>query len=138
MARNIFLSVMVDASFQIAVTGASLLKPVHLLTEAILDPKNAGLRLKALQCFNDLRATGRLVRSHIPAQPSSPRMRMVIQVLDGALAGRPIATSPWRLFGKARVEKEWDNRNRFLRDRIRRAVKRGRDLMNGGYLKFLR
>ncbi|HEV2561173.1 MAG TPA: DUF2285 domain-containing protein [Rhizomicrobium sp.] len=125
-------------SFQIAVTGASLLKPAHLLTEAILDPKNGGLRLKSLQCFNDLRATGRLVRSHIPAQPSSPRMRMVIQVLDGALAGVPYRDIAAVLFGKARVEREWDNRNRFLRDRIRRAVKRGRDLMNGGYLKFLR
>ena len=125
-------------SFQIAVAGASLLKPVHLLTEAVLDPKNAGLRLKALQCFNDLRVTGRLVRSHIPAQPSSPRMRMVIQALDGALAGVPYRDIAAALFGRARVEKEWDNRNRFLRDRIRRAVKRGRDLMNGGYLKFLR
>ena len=124
-------------NFQIAITGASLREPAYLLTEAILDPKNAGLRLKALQCFNDLRTTGRLVRSHIPAQPSSQRMRMVIQVLDGALAGVPYRDIAVALFGKARVEKEWDNRNRFLRDRIRRAVKRGRDLMNGGYLKFL-
>ena len=63
---------------------------------------------------------------------------MVILALDGALAGAAYRDSAIALFGQARVEREWDNRNGFLRDRIRRAVKRGRDLMNGGYLKFLR
>lgn len=64
-------------------------------------------------------------------------MRMVIQALVGALAGVPYRDIAVALLGKVRVEKEWDNRNRFLRDH-RRAVIRGRDLMNGPHLRCLR
>ncbi|MER9756239.1 DUF2285 domain-containing protein [Mesorhizobium sp. M0166] len=40
------------------------------------------------------------------------------------------------LVGQARVQADWaDLRN--LRDRIRRAIRRGRALMNGGYTSFL-
>lgn len=124
--------------FQLAISGASLLRPVHLLADAVLDPKDVGLRLAAVQCFNDLRATGHLVPSHFPAEPASPRLRFVMQALDGALAGASHREIAVALFGAARVEEDWNSHSAYLRDRVRRAVKRGRALMNGGYLNFLR
>ena len=59
-------------------------------------------------------------------------------MLDGSLAGASHRNIAIALFGPERVEADWNDPGENLRDRVRRAVKRGRDLMNGGYLKFLR
>ena len=124
--------------FQLVVTGASLLEPVHLLADAVLNPKDARMRLAAMQCFNDLRTTGHLVQSHRPVAPTTKRLRMVLQALDGALAGARQRDIAIALYGEARVERDWHYKHNYLRDHVRRAIKRGRDLMNGGYLRFLR
>jgi len=42
------------------------------------------------------------------------------------------------LVGAERVESEWRHPGQHLRDQVRRAVKRGYQLMNGGYLRLLR
>ncbi|WP_352578007.1 DUF2285 domain-containing protein [Mesorhizobium sp. M0019] len=41
------------------------------------------------------------------------------------------------LIGPRRVHADWSDPHDHLRDRIRRAVSRGRALMNGGYLNSL-
>jgi hypothetical protein len=53
------------------------------------------------------------------------------------LAGVPDRQIATALFGGARVEADWNHPGQHLRDRVRRAVGRGRALMNGGYLKLL-
>lgn len=62
---------------------------------------------------------------------------MVLQALDGWLAGAPYRDIAVALFGEARVEADWTDPRRHLRDRVRRAVRRGRALMGGGYRTFL-
>lgn len=42
------------------------------------------------------------------------------------------------IFGAERVAEEWAGASRFLKDRVRRYVQRGRDLMDGGYRDLLR
>jgi hypothetical protein len=61
-----------------------------------------------------------------------------MQALDGALAGASYREIAEVLFGKTRTESEWHGSNSHLRDHVRRAVKRGEMLMNGGYRSFLR
>ena len=63
---------------------------------------------------------------------------IVLQALDGALAGaaqREIATA---IFGAGRTKRAWCDAGGHLRDTIRRAIRRGRFLMKGGYLGLLR
>nr|WP_312887824.1 DUF2285 domain-containing protein [Mesorhizobium caraganae] len=50
--------------------------------------------------------------------------------------GRHIASS-LKLFAQRRVHADWRDPCDHLRDRIRRAVSRGRALVNGGYRDFL-
>ena len=61
----------------------------------------------------------------------------ILQKLRLAMHGT-IPAHAQQLRDAVRVERGWDNCKQFLRDRCRRAVKRGRDPMNGGYLRFLR
>ncbi|MGT2466519.1 DNA -binding domain-containing protein [Mesorhizobium atlanticum] len=48
-----------------------------------------------------------------------------------------IATIATALFGHARVQADWNDPGDHLRDRIRRAVRRGQQLMNGEYRRLL-
>ena len=66
------------------------------------------------------------------------RLQQALLALDGSLAGasyRQIATT---IFGDERVRRDWDAASRFLKDRTRRLVAKGRALMNGGYRDLLR
>lgn len=42
------------------------------------------------------------------------------------------------LVGEERAEADWRHPGQHLRDRVRRAVRRGHFLVNGGYLALLR
>jgi hypothetical protein len=123
---------------QLAVSGASLLDAPYLLTELAIPDDIARPRRVAVAAFNRL-SQGRFHAgpSHPEAQ-ASPRLPLVLRALDGHLAGasqRQIAVS---LFGPRRVEREWRGTRGFLRDRVRRAVSRGRHMMTSGYLELLR
>lgn len=125
-------------SLQFAVSGVRIDKPVRLLSEAIVPADVIKYQLRALQCFQHLLVTGHLLPNHCAIEPQAPRLRTVLQALDGSLAGashREIACS---IFGSARVDRDWDNPGRHLQDQVRRAIRRGRDLMEGGYLRLLR
>ena len=78
----------------------------------------------------------------IPVDPlpaaTHERLRQALLALDGSLAGvtyRQIATT---IFGDERVRRDWDAASRFLKERTRRLVAKGRELMNGGYRDLLR
>lgn len=127
-----------NEKIQLAVSGVSLLDTPYLLTELVLPEGLARPRLATIAAFN------RLPRRSIFADPSSAerlasqRLQLVLRALDGYLAGasqRQIAIS---LFGSRRVEREWRDAGGHIRDRVRRAIGRGRHLMSAGYLEMLR
>ena len=65
------------------------------------------------------------------------RLRDCLIALDGSLMGlsyRDIATI---LYGKERTDEAWNSPSRSLKDRVRRLVKRGHDLMSHDYLSLL-
>ncbi len=121
---------------QLVISGASLLEPVYLLADSVLGRREAKLRIESLRRFNDIRAGAH--RPPTPMERHATRLRIVLQALDGSLAGAPQKEIALALFGPGRVAADWADPRQNLRDRVRKTIRRGRDLMNGGYLRFLR
>lgn len=122
---------------QLALTGVDVLKAVRLIGDIDTGHPRASHQLRALQCFNDLRLCGRLVPSRFQSDPLSPRLGVVLQALDGSLAGASYAEIAAAIVGKERANAQWHDLTRSLRDKTRRAIYRGRKLMCGGYRDFL-
>ncbi len=64
-------------------------------------------------------------------------LRDALIAFDRKNAGQCYRDIARQLLGDARVEKEWQIGHTVLKDRIRRAVKRGDKLVGGGYRVFL-
>ena len=123
-------------ALQLSVTGSNLLQPVRLLTDAALPPQHIRARLLALECLTGISGHGRFP-NRLRVEPRGHRLRQVLQALDGWLAGAPYREIAVALFGEARVEADWADPRDHLRDQVRRAVRRGRELMQGGYRTLL-
>ncbi|PBB40091.1 hypothetical protein CK222_30070 [Mesorhizobium sp. WSM3866] len=126
-----------EYTLQLAVTGADISNPVCLRTEAIWPAMFSKPRLKALECLNTLTLGQHLPSRLFPPERRGPRLTFVLRALDGSLAGASHRELAEALIGQARVHADWRDPGGHLRDRIRRAVSRGRALMNGGYQEFL-
>ncbi|MER8492373.1 DUF2285 domain-containing protein [Mesorhizobium australicum] len=124
-------------SLQLAASGVSILEPVRLTSSVLWPPEELKQRLNALECLNSLCWTGRLQPGFFPTEPRCSRLRRVLRALDGFIAGASHREIALALFGRARVEQDWADPGDHLRDSVRRAVRRGRSLMNGGYKRLL-
>jgi hypothetical protein len=122
---------------QIAVTGSTPLPNALLLTPILPMPRFSSERLFALRRFTDLAKHGSLRHSLYPAERSAKRYAHVVTALDGWLEGRPHRDIAMSLFGSAWVDRAWNDSGNHLRDRVRRAIRYGRELMDGGYRRFL-
>lgn len=123
-------------SLQLNVHGADLAAPVHLFADAVSPRTMRSEQTVVLAAINDLQALGRF-RSGFPAEPRSARLRMILQALDGSLAGASHRDIAMEIFGPDRVAEGWRDPRSHLRDAIRRAISRGRMLMMGGYRQFV-
>ena len=66
------------------------------------------------------------------------QLRDALMVFDGkqlGLSDREIAIA---LYGRQRVAEEWASRSGPLRARVRRLIRKGQQLVNGGYLQLMR
>lgn len=123
---------------QLAVSGASLLEAPYLLTELAIPNTIARPRLAAIVALNRL-SEGRFNAGPArPEAPPLPRLALVLRALDGHLAGASQQQIAISLFGGRRVEREWRDPGGCIRDRVRRAISRGRHMMTSGYLELLR
>ena len=89
--------------------------------------------LKTLQRFTKPTAAG--APGSIFA--SDERLRHALIALDESLAGKTYRQIAITLFGEQRVAEEWRGVSQFLKDRTRRLVAKGHELMNGGYSDLL-
>ncbi|OWK19815.1 hypothetical protein AJ88_37525 [Mesorhizobium amorphae CCBAU 01583] len=126
-----------EHTLQLAVSGADILRPVCLRAEAIWPTALLKHRLWALECLNALCLDGELPARLFPLERRGARLTFVLRALDGSLAGASHREIAEALIGEGRVQSDWKDPRDHLRDRIRRAVSRGRALMNGGYRDFL-
>lgn len=125
-------------SLQLAVTGTSVLHPVHLLVDALSSQPDLGAQHRLIACLGDLYDHGRLRAQYFPPDPRGRRLGVVLQALDGWLADASYREIAIAVLGAQRVATDWADPRRHLLDRVRRAVARGRALMAGGYRQFLR
>ena len=123
---------------QLAVHGASLLNPVRLLIDAAPGPRAARLQAGLLKCFNDLGIEGQMKPRYTLRKIAARRLKTVLQALDGAIAGASHREIAVAIYGQGRVDADWNDPKENLKDHIRKTVRRGFLLMNGGYRSFLR
>jgi hypothetical protein len=123
---------------QLSVRLCAPLGPETLLTDAVVTPAEGASRWRALNCFNDFLFSGYLSPRDFRGEPASGRLAHVAQALDGAFCGASHREIAMALHGRLRVSRDWNDPGEYLRDGVRRAIRRGRLLMNGGYRRFLR
>jgi hypothetical protein len=108
-----------------------------LLTSALTSPAAFRRHQHAIACLNAYVFTGHLPKRLFEHQPASSRLVDVAQALDGALCNASHREIAVAVYGERRAV-AWHDPGDHLRDSIRRAINRGRHLMNGGYRRFLR
>ena len=122
---------------QLCIHGSWPSRSVHLLTEAVVTPDALRPRLRALEILNHLWHRGTVPGRFSSVVPNSDRLRFVLRALDGSLAGASYREIAAVLIGADRVRASWRDDNDHLKNLIRRAVQRGRTLMNEGYRRLL-
>jgi hypothetical protein len=123
---------------QLVAHGASLLEPVHMFVNAAPVSKKIHRQFMTLSCFNDLRLRGRVMPSHRPRASDSLRLRRALIALDGCLSGLSNYEIAISLYGERHVKAGWSDPERYFYDHVRKLIGRGKTLMNGGYLRYLR
>ncbi len=89
--------------------------------------------LKRLQRFTDVDFRA-IQRSSLP---SDERLQHTLVALDESLKGKTYRQIAIAIFGEKKVTEEWHGHSQFLRDRTRRLVAKGTELMKGGYRDLL-
>ena len=125
-------------SLQLAIDGASITETVALFVDTKISKRHAARQLRLLECFRALRSAGALPANCFPPHPRSNRNVVVLEALDGYLAGKSHRQIAVGLYGETRVERDWSDPRENMRDLVRRAIARGVSTMERGYLDFFR
>ena len=138
LVTNIYEYVVIQdsrAAARMLITGKSFLSG-----DSVLNFNFDGIK-NALWQLNNLRELRQLMcNSPNPVSmnwSSNTKYRDYLVALDGHLAQRSYRDIAEVLFGSDRVKEVWTNETRHLKDKVRRAVQAGIELMNGGYVKLL-
>ena len=114
---------------------AALTHPFHPVFEidGFADLSGQTESLKRLQRFAEQapNAGGR------PAFGPDERLSHALIALDESLGGKTYRQVAITIFGEERVAEEWQGPSQFLKDRTRRLVAKGKELMMGGYRDLL-
>ena len=122
-------------SARLVISGPSLLTGPRALIFNIEGLDRLSPAMEMLQILSSLRD-----KSHW-TPPSwgqtELRLRECLVALDGHLEDRSYRNIAQVLYGNDRVAETWTSDTRFMKDKVRRAVERGVELMNGEYRKLL-
>jgi hypothetical protein len=122
-------------SARLVAHGRSLLSGPVRATFHIEGLDRAGRVAETLRTLASFTEAG---RTEIPEfGQSESQLHDYLIALDGHLEGRSYRDIAQVLYGADRVAETWSEETRFLKDRVRRAVARGMELMNGGYRDLL-
>ena len=124
-------------SVQLLWRGASITKDRLLVTAEIdITTEQADPQLKTARRFRSLVRFGELRAGLFPPTERANRLRLVLQALDGSLAGARYRDIAAHVFGVG--AEDWADPRRHAKDRTRHAVRRGRAIMEGRYRDLLR
>lgn len=125
-----------DRLLQLRLRGGAADGLPRLAAELPTEARGRGPTLEVLARFFHLQAGGCIDGLDLP-DARSLRLSLALRALDGSLAGKKQREIAMELLGAARVEQDWRHPGQHMRDQVRRAVKRGRAMMHGGYLRLL-
>jgi hypothetical protein len=97
-----------------------------------------GNQVECLRTLHRLAEPGASPSAARPPWSANERLQYALLALDGSLGGRTYREIAIMIFGEERVAEDWNAASRFLKDRTRRLVAKGHELMNGGYRDLLR
>ena len=124
-------------SVQLLWRGASIINDRLLVTAKVdITTERAEPQIKTAHRFRSLARFGELRPSLFPPTERGDRLRLVLQALDGSLAGARYREIAAHVFGTS--TEDWVHPGRYAKDRARYAIRRGRALMEGKYRDFLR
>ena len=89
--------------------------------------------LKRLHRFTEQEATA----ANRQALAVDERLHHALIALDESLGGKSYRQIAITIFGEKKVAEEWQGPSQFLKDRTRRLVAKGTELMKGGYRDLL-
>jgi hypothetical protein len=69
--------------------------------------------------------------------PVDERLHHALIALDESMGGKTYRQIAITIFGEKKVAEEWQGPSQFLKDRTRRLVAKGTELMKGGYRDLL-
>jgi hypothetical protein len=124
-------------AIQLACTGLSLRSGSIAFAHQLEGFRDLRAKLTTLSRLEALHRLGVFPSSLFPSEPRARRLAQVLQALHGWLAGASQREIAEVLFGRARVASEWRHPGAYLADQTRRAIARGKSLMQGGYKQFL-
>ena len=110
----------------------------RLLTDTVVAPQLLESRLRLIRQLSTLAKSGRLSPRLHPPDPRSARLAVVLRALEASLANVSQREIAGAILGRQRVNADWADPRDHLRDHTRRAVRRGRWLMQTGYLGLLK
>lgn len=122
---------------QICLAGGSLAKSVHVLADAIIGSDRLTAGLRTIEEFNHV-LLGKARPSPYRGGAHHHRLRQILRALDGRRAGASYRDIAVVLFGSRRVGTDWNDGGDHLKNHVRRLVKRGEALVDGGYRRLLR
>ena len=121
---------------RLIITGKSILTGDCVFTFSFEGIENAISRLDALRDLQRFMSCS--PKFLTPVWSSNCKYRDYLVALDGHLAHRTYRDIAEVLYGSERVKDVWTNETRHLKDKVRRAVQAGIELMNGGYVNLLK
>lgn len=123
-------------ALQLSVHGAWNGETMCVLTGALAQKNSA--QLHALAAFQALMRGERFPAGSVPPDNRARRHLIVCNALDGRLLGLSDRQIAERIFGERRVQADWADPGDYLKDRTRRAIRRGLYLMRSGYRDLLK
>lgn len=121
---------------QVQCTGMSMLSPepvrLGFLIRGTSDFSSRWRMLDEAQCVY-----GTTRDESAPWSRTSLALRNALVAHDCEIAGLSVRETADIIYGKARVDEAWAGPGRSMKDEIRRARTRGRDLVSGGYRTLL-
>lgn len=137
-AASVLILAQSDRVIQLELQGtAELDGPLHLRWDIT---GLAGLppRLMALHRLAALYAHGRMPKALFPPVARLERMITALRAADGRQEAAKLSQIADALFGPQYVAADWRNGSDYLRSRMRRLLHLSRQLIRGGYRRFLR
>lgn len=124
---------------QLEIMGkSSVARPVQLFIGVADQAEGPRATIGALDLLLSLSGGRDFPHALAGAYAGSVRLNLILSALDGWRAGHSQREIAVELFGRGRVDADWGRGADYLKSQVRRLIRRGRWLMEGGYRTLLR